>query len=283
MWLELILLGVILIGVAVLFYRGAVHEFQILQHDWSDELHWTSLLSERAPLVIRDLPTELQGSWRRTATTRRSWPVLLENKDGSVRTPWHDWINTPVSNVAERTIVNGERLAESAGLPEVVRDWRSAGFYRWTWLPTSSTSVHLLPPSDTACKPLEQISSDCKVFVCTDGTPARLWLAHEGSIPSDLAKQIQGRNPWTLSSEEFPWIVDIKFIEMRLRPGQAVVLPTHWWIAVKPELPVVSDAPVVADGCWFWTAELDTPVSWMIGLKMKTDRYSRTKRNGFRK
>jgi len=262
MWLELLLLFVILIGIAVLFYRGAVHEFQILQHDWSDDLNWATLLSERAPLVIRDIPIELMGGWRKSAVSRRSWPILLQNVEGRVRTPCSDWISTPLTKVNNCEMENGERVASSAGIPDLVQEWRSAGLYRWTWIPTSSSSVHLLPPTETACWPLQQIRSDCKWIVATDGAPLRLWLAHEGSIPADM--KLEGRNPWTLTTEEFPWIVDVKFMELRLRPGCAILLPTHWWVAAKPELPIVSNSPTVGDGSWFWTADLDTPVSYIL-------------------
>jgi hypothetical protein len=170
-----------------------------------------------------------------------------------------------VNEIQGRQIENGERIALSAGLPDLVKDWRTAGVYRWTWIPTASCSVHLLPPIETACHPLQQVRSDCKWIVSTDGTPLRLWLAHEGSIPPEL--KITGRNPWTLTTEEFPWIMDIKFMEMRLRPGQAVLLPTHWWFAIKPELPIVSDHPTVANGSWYWTADLQTPISWLLFKK----------------
>lgn len=262
MWLELLLLFVIIIGIAVLFYRGAVHEFQILQHDWSDELNWATLLSERAPLVIRNIPVELVGGWRKNAVARRSWPILLHNNEGRVRIPCSDWILTPVAQVKDREIENGERVAGSAGISELVQELRTAGLYRWTWIPTSSSSVHLLSPNETACWPLQQVRSDCKWIVSTDGTPLRLWLAHEGSIPAEM--NLEGHNPWMLTTKEFPWIVDVKFMELRLRPGCAILLPTHWWVAARPELPVVSDAPTVGDGSWFWTADLDTPVSWIV-------------------
>jgi hypothetical protein len=171
----------------------------------------------------------------------------------------------PLAQVEDRMIENGERLASSVGIADVVQEWRSAGVYRWTWLPISSCVVHLLPPVDSAVIPLQQVRSDCKWIVATDGAPLRLWLAHEGAIPSEL--KLEGRNPWTLTTKEFPWIVDVKFMEMRLRPGQGVFLPTHWWVAIKPELPVVSDAPTVADGSWCWTADLNTPISWLLFKK----------------
>jgi len=256
MWLELLLLGIILIGIAVLFYRGAIHEFQILQHDWSEDLNWANLLSERSPLVIRDLPVELQGTWRKTAVAQRNWPVHLHTSSGSFRTPLSDWIETPIAHMQEFTLQNGERLAKSVGLPDTIGDWRSAGMGRWTWLPSSSCSVHLLPPIDGTCLPLRQIRSDCQFLVCTDGSPLLLWLAHEGSIPSKHS--LEGKNPWTFTN------IDIKYMELRLRPGQAIVLPTHWWVAAKCELPIVSDAPRIGDGSWCWTADLDTPVSWVV-------------------
>jgi hypothetical protein len=262
MWLELLLCVVVLIGMFVLFYKGAVHEFHILQHDWSDDTNWVTLLSERAPLVIRDIPPELVGGWTRRAVGRRAWPLLLSNDQGRVRMPCSEWMQTPLAQIEGRTIENGERVATSAGLPDIVQDWRRAGLYRWMWLPTSTCAVILLPPTETACMPLQKVRSDCQWIVCTDGAPLRLWLAHEGSIPSDMA--VEGQNPWTLTAEQVPWIVDVKFMEMRLRPGCAVLLPTHWWVAAKPELPIVSDAPTVGDGSWGWMADLDTPISWMF-------------------
>jgi hypothetical protein len=260
MWLELLLCSIVLVGIAVLFYKGAVHEFQILQHDWSADVNWSTLLSERAPVVVRDIPTELLGGWKRATVSHRAWPVLLSNGSGRVRSSCADWVQTPLKEIDGRTMENGERLSISAGIPDLVRDWRTAGLYRWTWMPTVSSSVFLLPPTETACIPLRRVRSDCCWIVCTDGAPLRLWLAHEGAIPADM--MLEGRNPWTLTAKEVPWIVDVKFMELRLRPGCAVLLPTHWWVAVKPELPV--EGKTVGDGSWGWMADLDTPISWIL-------------------
>jgi len=257
MWLELLLLAVILIGVAVLFYRAAIHEFQILQHDWSEDLNWANLLSERAPLVIREIPIELQGMWRKTAVSSRGWPVHLQTPSGTVRLPLSEWLQTPIAKDPSPVFLqNGDRLARSIGLSDTMGDWRSAGMGRWTWLPQSTCSAHLLPPTKTDCLPLHQIRSDCRIFICTDGPPLLLWLAHEGSFST--MHRLEGQNPWTFTDQ------NIKYMELRLRPGQAIVLPTHWWVAAKCELPIVSNAPSVGDGSWFWTADLNTPVSWVL-------------------
>ena len=56
MVLELAFLVLLIVGLCALAYRSAVHEFQILQKDFTEENNWSELLSEELPLVIRGIP-----------------------------------------------------------------------------------------------------------------------------------------------------------------------------------------------------------------------------------
>lgn len=269
MWLELIVIALVIIGIGLLMYRGAIHEFQINQKDYNEENNWSDLLSEKVPLVIRNVPNNLTQKWTMKRTGSRNWPVLLYEKGSNVRTHWNNWIHTPISKENVDKIhtkyKNAERLATSANIDEMIHDWRDNGLSRLVWLfGNYKTKGVVLPPIENVCTPLTQVHSDALLLVCSDGCNMNLWLAHEGSIPSGIEKQMIGKNPWNLTSIEVPWIVDVKYVEMRLKPGQAIIIPSHWYYSVKPELPIVGSDITVGSGSWYYTTEFHTPISMAI-------------------
>jgi hypothetical protein len=269
MILELILITLVIVGIALLMYRGAIHEFQINQKDYNEESNWGDLISEKVPLVIRNVPDGLVNNWSLKKTKNKSWPVLLSERGSTIRTNWNNWIQTVINKDTVEKIhkkyKNGERLAQSANLSETVNEWRDSGFNRLVWIPNGfKTNGVVLPPIESAFSPLTQVKSDSLLLVCSDGCNMNLWLAHEGSIPSGIEKDMLGKNPWTLTSENIPWIVDVKYVEIRLKPKQAVIIPSHWYYAVKPDLPIVASEPTVGNGCWYYTSEFHTIISWLV-------------------
>jgi hypothetical protein len=271
MWLELIIIGLVILGLSLLMYRSAIHEFQINQKDFSDsgETNWSALLSEKIPLVIRNVPDNLVENWSLKKTGGRNWPVLLNQKGSNVRTFWSNWVNTPINKESidkiHKKYKNGERLAQSANLDELVNEWKYNGISRYVYLPgVYKTTGVVLPPIEDVCSVLTQVKCDNLLLVCSDGCAMNVWLAHEGSIPSGVEKQMIGKNPWTLTSETVPWIVDVKYIEIKMKPKQAIIIPSHWYYAVKPDLPIVASEPVIGNGCWYYTSEFHTPISFAL-------------------
>jgi hypothetical protein len=136
--------------------------------------------------------------------------------------------------------------------------WEDGGFRRWSWIPAHLTGsrVHVLGPGDVM--PVQRATAAATLLQATDGTPLQIWLAHEGAVPANVA--LVGRDPWSLTADQVPWISEVKFIEIRLRPGNALVIPTHWhWAAQVP-----GGGETMGDGSWFWSAEWQTPVSWLV-------------------
>ena len=63
MFFEVLFLVLLIAGLCVIAYRGAVHEFQILQKDYDPSTVWTEMMNEQLPIVIRDIPKHWLGSW----------------------------------------------------------------------------------------------------------------------------------------------------------------------------------------------------------------------------
>lgn len=264
MFLESLLVILLILGFLVMAYKGAVHEFQILQKDWAPNIDWSSLLSEQLPIVIRNVASEWRGAaWTRAATAQKSWPIHVRTTNGSLmRGAWGPWLTSPPG---EPAIQNLDEIAAFVDVP--LHAWTDGGFRRWSWLPTglgAQKHVGILGPSDDAVQPLRKTVAAATVLVATDGAPLQVWLAHEGAIPASVP--LENQDPWRSTA---PWIGEVKFIEMRLRPGNALVLPPHWWYALRPEIDVFGSYATMAEGSWWFTAEFHTPVSALVATVTK--------------
>lgn len=245
MILGMIIVILLLIGICVISYRGALHEFQILQKDYNPENKWPDFLSEQLPLVIRNLPPSWLGNWSREKTERKNWPVQAKNRKKTIKTTFQKWLEYP-----EMPIDNVRELGEKSKLDITIRNW----FSRWFWIPTCVPHPYVLSDIVTnSCIPLRKATADATAIVSTDGSPVEVWLSHEAGIPDTIADSLRGLNPWIQSTNEIPGVEKVKFIEVRLRPGNAIIVPTHWWYSVRS---VESDS-------WFWIHEFQSPISWL--------------------
>jgi hypothetical protein len=143
---------------------------------------------------------------------------------------------------------NKEEVADAVRLKHTFENWTTEDCRRWSWMPPSTPTPYVLRQTQG----VEKTTAEYTVITATDGSPLELWIAHEGAISDKVAKQLAGKDPWIQTSDEIPWINTVKYIEMKLRPGNAVLIPRHWWYAVRPS----SDA-----AAWFWKGEFHTPIS----------------------
>jgi hypothetical protein len=177
------------------------------------------------------------------------------------------WLNTKSNNTNK--LVNNEDLATIAGLGEYANDI-SLHFRRPYWLPgsfaTGKITAGVLKPIDSDYVGLMKTTAEATCWICTDGRPLRLWIAHEGATKGGkwLPDKPYGKDPWNLKSEDCPWITEVKFLEMRLRPGNMFILPPHWWVALKCDND--SEKPngdLIMHGSWYWSLEFNSPISWL--------------------
>lgn len=255
MVLEVLFLALLIAGLCALAYRGAVHEFQILQKDFNEENDWSTLLSEELPLVIRGIPKSWSGAWSEKATSKKSWMVLVKQKQDGRRfkTTWANWLQTSYPKPQPQNI---KEIAAVARLDHNISNWTSDGCRRWSWLPPYTPHPYVFGPSDY--KGVKKTTAEFTAIVSTDGAPLELWIAHEGAIPSNVSEDLIDKDPWTQTTDTISWIGEVKYIEIKLRPNNAILIPKHWWLAIRHG---GGDS-----AAWFWTAEFHTPMSAIVGF-----------------
>jgi len=266
MLFESIFIVLILLVFSVVFYRGAIHEYTILQKNWKDDkdTKWSDLLSERAPLVIREVNKDWVRLWTKDRTSKFGWSVIVFDGKEQVRSTWAAWLKSN-GNAAHR-VVNQLELGEIAGLFEKAAEI-NLQFRRPYWIPGSfairNVRANLIVPRIRAVVGLQKTTAEATCWVATDGAPMRIWIAHEGATKGGewLPANPYGRDPWALKPEETPWISELKFLEIRLRPGNMFILPPHWWVALRAD--VSDNTKPITEGSWYWSCEFHSPISWV--------------------
>jgi len=259
MFLETVFVILLIVAFCVLAYRGANHEFQILQKDYTRDTDWTEVLNEQLPLVIRQLPNYWMGPWSQRTTEQKTWPVTITDAQGQqYRTTWNAWLATPNAPQPD----NLQELGTHAKLQTILMNWNAEDFRCWSWLPTSAATIIPTVYSEQTPASLQKTTAESTVIVSTDGAPIELWIAHEGALSSDVSSRLLGNDPWTTTTDTIPLINEAKYIEIKLRPGNAVVLPKHWYYALHT-------SPDSQGNAWFWTASFHTPISFLMSLLKK--------------
>jgi len=255
MVLELIFLTLLVFAVTVIAYRGAVHEFQILQKTYDDDdTNFAELLSEMLPIVIRAVTKTWLGGWTAARVSQKHYEIQVQDPKGrKFQVPWIVWLKDP----QETTPVSLQPVA--ASLERASTAMADDGFTRWMMLPHGAPVPSVLHASK--CATLRKVVPEFTVITVTDGAPLDVWLAHEGAIPSDTPTLL-GKNPWEVTTATVPWIGDVKYIEIRLRPNNTLAIPRHWSYALRNSTEELS---------WYHTSEFHTPISKIISV-VKNDK-----------
>jgi len=254
---EILFLLLLILGVCVVAYRGAIHEFQILQRDYEPNTTWRDLISEQLPIVVRNIPKHWMGGWTRSNTEQKQWTVFLRDNGKRFRTTWNVWIGGQHATMPE----NIQEITSAMKLHTVSEHMVADGFSHWSWIPVYP--VHPICVSPGGYRGVRKTVAECTGIVATDGGPIELWISHEGAVPPNVAERLTGTNPWEQTTKEIPWIDTVKFIEVKLRPGNAIYIPRHWWYAIRCPKENTNAA-------WYLHNEFHTPISWLVS-KIKND------------
>ena len=247
--LEWILIGLIIVGILTFFYNQANYEFNINQIRWSQKDKLAGLLDEKAPIVLQDVPSV--AFWTSQDITMRpiynTVPVFADQT-------LSEWLVTAdVDAACPWTTEHAQLLAQGAGLdiwtertlhPLVLTVPLSNLWYRATgacWM--GSKGLHPLRAKWTA------------IFV-TEGA------IQVSIVPGNLKKSLPPNwidgtvHPNKLTIYDTPFLSDLKFFDIVLRPGHCLFLPTHWLISWS-SLETSKTIPMIC------TVEYHSPVSKM--------------------
>lgn len=219
--LEIILiLGVIFI-ILTFFYKQAVCEFRLNQIEWTQRDTLRTVLSEKIPLVLRGIPTAT--FWTHDDVMSRpcfqdlsifqemTLVEWLSQANSSSVCPWKDAQAEKIASVSGMAIWS-KKWMEPALFSSFLKFWMTPRYHCWTGTvglrKTFATWTCLFP-----------VDGEILVSILPETA--------ESSLPADWI----GRVPTEITAKDTPFLQDLKYIDIVLRPGNALFMPPHWFVS----------------------------------------------------
>lgn len=222
--LEWLLIGVILFSILLFFHNRANYEFHINQIRWNQREKLAELLSEKSPIVLKDVPPV--AFWTQQDITMRPVythvPVFTDEpisqwllrSDKGAECPWdHD---------------HAKLLGQAAGLDI----WAER---------TLNPLIQSNPLWSTWYRPEGSCWAGSRGIRQTTAPWTALFVS-EGSVqvslmPGSLKKSLPSNwktttnHPSQLTVYDTPFAADLKFMDIILRPGHCLFVPSHWFVS----------------------------------------------------
>ncbi len=247
MLLVLIIIAVLFL-IGALFYKQSIQEYRINQIEWEQRHELDSILEERAPIVIRSMPQspvwthsdlmmrDFYGNERVPDSGKTIREVVFEGENNTLF-KWpqnyrrHLYANTALSLWFENTW--GPILAGTRG-----------------WL-----GSHI--PIEGECfigdNGLMELKANWTIIIPTEGAiVVNLAASKEKKW---LPPKWNGLQPSKLTAAIAPFISKMNYIDIIVRPGTALWVPTHWLVAWTSKDEGI--VPLVT------TISIHTPISWI--------------------
>lgn len=219
--LEIILIVSILFLILTFFYKQAVCEFRINQIEWSQRDNISSLLGEKVPLVLRSIPSAT--FWTHTDVLNRpcykNIPIFQE-------TSLVDWItsSTPDSECPWKH-QQAEIISEASGINIWANKWLNPCIMNPLLKFWMFPKYHCWAGNVG----LRKTYATWTCFFPVDGE-ITLTIMPE-SVESSLPANWSGCFPANLTIADTPFVGDLKFIDIILRPGNCIFMPAHWFVS----------------------------------------------------
>ena len=219
--LEIILIIVIIFLILTFFYKQAICEFRINQIEWNQRDKLSSLLQEKIPLVVRTIPNAT--FWTHDDVSIRD---IYNNIPIFNETTLTDWIVTAPSVIdcpwgyeqaATIASVSGISVWANKWINPVIihpamKLWISPHYHCW------AGNIGLRKTFATwSC--LFPVDGEITVTIMPENC--------ESSLPANW----KNCYPSTLTIKDTPFVADLKFIDIKLRPGNCLFMPAHWFWA----------------------------------------------------
>jgi hypothetical protein len=199
------ILGIILFFIYLFFYEQTAVQYRINQVAYSS--YKNSLLMEQEPIVITDVPKcpiwTIEDIKQRSLDIRKK-PINILDRPPSLADARH----------------LGNKIGSEVWLEKILKDNILAAIamkeIRATWGRRGLQPVHTWT-----------------AVILTEGT-AVLSLLHK-KTDKFLPANWKGLHPADLSRSHTPFLEDVKFIDIILRPGTVLLVPPHWRMSIAPE------------------------------------------------
>jgi len=239
--IEFFIILTVLFFIAVLFYKQANEQFEILQIEASRISELPTMYAERYPIVVSNfqppvLGTEIELQKRpnilqMTVNKNYTFKSLLENRDALAA------FTFPKETATFLAKESGLSVWFQHHLFSLLTPFYTKWFY------THKTS--LWPHH----RGLFKTTAFQTVVMVTQGT-ARVSLML-GSVIPYLPNRWQNRQFHSLTAQDTPLINQVKYIEIKLRKGNLLVLPAHMIVDITSE----------GSSAWNFMAEIHHPIS----------------------
>ena len=236
--IEYLLFAIVLFFIAVLFYKQANEEFQILQlEERFSEL--PTLYAERSPIVMSGFQTPNLGS-QEDLGKRPQIMNMLVNQNTTLRQLLAD----PYPHF-QFPLASARFLAKESGLSiwfehHLFKKLLPSPYTEWIY----SFNTSLWPDH----RGLFKTTAFQTVLMPTQGT-ASVKLLLPKMVPY-LPTKWKGRQFSTLSLQDTPLLNQIQFIEIRIRKGNLLFLPAHLIVDIES-----------IESSWVFLAEIHHPIS----------------------
>ena len=231
--IEIVVFLSVLLFIAVLFYKQANEQFEILQIDATRLSELPTLYQDRSPIVISDYDTPNLG----TAQDLHKRQSVLQMQVGNQQ------LGQLIQTRSTLPIKAAEVLAKETGL----QIWFEHHLFKQL-VPSYTSFIYSF---NCSLWPFKRGMFKTKAFqtllMPTQGT-AIVSLMLQKMIPY-LPTKWNNREFGSLSLHDTPLLNQIQFIDIKLRKGSMLLLPAHLIVDIKSE-----DA-------WTFMAEIHHPVS----------------------
>lgn len=244
MILEMLFILAIFCGVLILFYRQAIEQYNILQIEANQLEELPKLLSERTPLVLHDIgqpklftPDVLRGNGR-----LQQFPIAQKQTLGQyLASP------TAQSSLTKKAAL---LLAKESGLAV----WAEHTWFSKLFQYPVLQHIHFMTTEALLGEQgLRKTTGINTLIYPTSGTFEITLMTEQQE--KCLPPMWRGKYPELFTIQDTPLAGEIKYITIKLRPGNILCIPSHWYYSVRV---TEKDKPAL------WAKiTVDNPVSWV--------------------
>ena len=218
--MEIIILGVIFL-ILLFFYKQAICEFRINQMEWSQQPHLLDLLSEKVPLVIRSIP--LSACWTHNDVTARECYTALPLFQETTLPQW--LAQATPETVCPWKYAQAEQIAAVSGLPVWAKKTLHPSFVSPLWSYWMMPRYHCwagkvgLRRTYATWTCILPVETEIVVTILPETAESCLPAAWPGCFPHQL------------TNKDTPFVADLKYMDIIVRPGNCLVMPPHWFVS----------------------------------------------------